>query len=80
MGQKITWEEMKQQFPDEWLAIINFDVDDSGHLAAGVVERHSPQKNEVYRLPVRQQSTAFRYTGASSFSGLRSHVATPNVI
>lgn len=80
MRQKITWEEMKQQFPDEWLAIINFDVDDSGHLVAGVVERHSPQKNEVYRLPIRQQSTAFRYTGASSFSGLRSHVATPNVI
>ncbi len=80
MGQKMTWEEMKQQFPDEWLAIVEFDVDDSGHLVTGVVERHSPQKQEVYRLPVRQQSTAFRYTGASTFLGLRSHAETHHVM
>ena len=80
MGQKITWEEMKQQFPNEWLVIVDFDVDDSGHLLAGVVERHSPQKQEVYRLPARQQSTAFRYTGESTFSGLRSHAETHHVM
>ena len=80
MGQKMTWEEMKQHFPNEWLVIVDFEVDNSGHLVAGVVERHSPKKHEVYRLPVRQQSTAFRYTGESTFSGLRSHAETHHVI
>ncbi len=37
MGKKMTWEEMQQQFPNEWLRIINFDVDESGHLLAGIV-------------------------------------------
>lgn len=52
MGKKMTWEEMQQQFPNEWLRIIDFDVDESGHLASGVVVRHSPDKDVVYRLPI----------------------------
>ena len=73
MGQKMTWEEMQQQFPNEWLRIIHFEVDESGHLVAGIVERHSTDKEVVYRLPALRQPTAFRYTGESTFAGLRSH-------
>ena len=76
MGKKMTWEEMKQQFPNEWLRILDFDVDESGHLMAGIVDRHSKNKDVVYRLPELQKPTAFRYTGESTFAGLRSHEAT----
>ncbi|MCP4398203.1 MAG: hypothetical protein GY801_13025 [bacterium] len=80
MDKKMTWEEMQQQFPDEWLRIINFDVDESGHLVAGVVDRHSPEKSAVYRPPTLRQPTAFRYTGESTFSGLRSHAETHHAV
>ena len=76
----MTWEEMKRFFPDEWLLIRDFDLDASGHLVAGIVERHSPNKNDVYRLPDKQQPAAFRYTGESTFSGLRSHAETHHSI
>ena len=30
-------------------------------------------KNDVYKLPTLNKSSAFRYTGKSTFTGLRSH-------
>lgn len=74
MEAKMTWEEMKKQFPNEWLLIVNFEVDPQGHLIAGMVERHSSKKDEVYFPPYLEQDAAFRYTGESTFAGLRSHV------
>ena len=70
---KTMWQEMKKQYPDEWLLITNFSLDKDGHLISGIVRRHSRVKQEVYRLPALGESTAFRYTGESTFSGLRSY-------
>lgn len=71
--QKMTWEEMKKRYPNEWLLVIDYECDKSGHLVAGVVLRHSKSKDEVYALPGPKQGVAFRYTGKSTFAGLRSH-------
>ncbi len=80
MGKKMTWEEMKKKYSDEWLLIVDFELDDSGHVVAGVVSRHSKEKDDVYRLPALNRSTAFRYTGESTFAGLRSHAENRNVV
>lgn len=80
MDEKMTWEAMKKAFPNEWLLITDFELDQSGHIIAGIVNRHSKNKEDVYRLPALAKSTAFRFTGKSSFSGLRSHATTQNSI
>jgi hypothetical protein len=80
MGKKITWEDMKQNYPDEWLLIVDFELDTSGHIIAGIVERHSKEKDDVYRLPALNRSSAFRYTGESDFAGLRSHAEKRDII
>ncbi|HEX2956410.1 MAG TPA: hypothetical protein VHO70_06255 [Chitinispirillaceae bacterium] len=69
METKITWEEMKEQYPNEWLLIIDYDTDESGHILKGIVARHSVEKDEVYRLPALEISSAFKYTGESTFPG-----------
>ncbi len=73
MVERMTWEEMKRAYPDEWLLVTDYETDSSGHLLSGVVERHSKYKNDVYAKPTTSQSTAFRYTGESSFRGFREH-------
>ena len=73
MGQKMTWDEMKAAYPDEWLMVKDFETDSSGHLLSGVVARHSRCKDEVYAEPALPQPTAFRYTGESIFRGFREH-------
>ncbi len=75
MNQKMTWEEMKKAYPDEWLLITDYETDASGHVIAGVVERHSSDKDEVYRRPAIPRSTAFRYTGESNYRGFRDHTS-----
>ncbi len=69
MSKKMTWDEMKKAFPDEWLLIVDYETDESGHVIAGIVERHSKDKDEVYRLPAINKSSAFKYTGESTFPG-----------
>ncbi|OGQ05410.1 MAG: hypothetical protein A2W61_07655 [Deltaproteobacteria bacterium RIFCSPLOWO2_01_44_7] len=69
MTQKMTWEEMKKAFPDEWLLIVDYETDSSGHVVAGVVERHSREKDEVFCSPVVNKDCAFKYTGESTFPG-----------
>lgn len=69
MGKKMTWEEMKKAYPDEWLLIVDYETDECGHVLKGVVERHSRDKDEVYRLPALKKSSAFKYTGESTFPG-----------
>ena len=73
MDEKISWEEMKNEYPDEWLLIVDYELDNSGHIVSGIVERHSRNKKDVYQLPSLDKSAAFRYTGESTFSGFRSH-------
>ena len=77
MGQKMTWDEMKRVFPDEWLRIVDYEFDDVGEIKMGTVVYHSPSKEEVYSKPLTGKSEAFWYTGESTFLGFRSH-ATHN--
>lgn len=69
MVRKMTWEEMKREFPNEWVLIIDYDTDESGHILKGVVARHSPAKDVVFRLPALDKESAFKYTGESTFPG-----------
>lgn len=72
---KMSWYEMKRLFPEEWLLIVDFEVDNSGAIISGVVERHSKSKDDVYRLPQVRKNSAFKYTGESTFpGGWRVHV------
>lgn len=74
MAQKMTWEEMKKAYPDEWLLITDYETDESGNVAGGIVERHSKDDYEVFRLPALKQPCAFKYTGECQFpSGWRAH-------
>lgn len=69
MGQRMTWEEMKKTYPDEWLLIVNVQRDQAGHMVSGTVARHSQDDQEVFRLPALKESCTFRYTGECQFPG-----------
>jgi hypothetical protein len=73
MGQRMTWDEMKKAYPDEWLLITDYERDQYGNVKAGTVERHSSDKDDVYRLPAVDKDCAFEYTGESTFRGFREH-------
>ena len=69
MNKKMTWEEMKKAYPDEWLLITDYETNEYGTVITGTVERHSRDDHEVFSLPSIKKSCAFRYTGESTFPG-----------
>lgn len=73
MGQRMTWEEMKRAYPDEWIRVADYKIDEKGRLESGIVLYHSSSKHDVYSKPLSGKSEAFWFTGESTFSGLRSH-------
>lgn len=66
MGQRMTWEEMKKAYPDEWLAVVNYTSNDVGDVDGEVVY-HSNDKDDFYRhakeVIDRYGGMAMRYTG-----------------
>jgi hypothetical protein len=66
MGQKMTWEEMKRVFPDEWVALVNYNSNTSGNIDGEVIF-HLQDKSAFYKhigeiLP-QYDGIAIRYTG-----------------
>lgn len=76
----LRWDEMKASFPDEWLLITHYEVDEMGNIITGVIERHSKNRDDIAYPPVVDQNTAFRFTGESRFAGLRSHAANHHAV
>ncbi|MFH0799930.1 MAG: hypothetical protein V2A66_07105 [Pseudomonadota bacterium] len=69
MGQRMTWEEMKTVYPDEWLLIIDCEENGAGQLLSGVVARHSMDDQEVFHPPALDKDCTFKYTGECQFPG-----------
>lgn len=66
MGQRMKWKEMKEVFPDEWVAVVNYTSDECGDVDGEVVA-HSDNKSAFYEdlrlLVPRYHDVAMRYTG-----------------
>lgn len=66
MGRKMTWEEIRKSFPNEWVAIV--DYGQSGAIGiSGTVAAHAAEKEAFYQRmkAVRKlhNDIAVRYTG-----------------
>lgn len=66
MGSRMKWVEIKDAYPNEWVAVVNYDTDKKGCIE-GEVKVHSNDKDLFYRQAGELLSTykevAMRYTG-----------------
>lgn len=68
MTQRITWEEMKQTYPDEWVAIINPEGDlerPYGDITGEILCHHADRKIFTQQLKEKasQKTVDLRFTG-----------------
>jgi len=49
MSDKLSWQEIRKQFPDQWVILVDVDVDQSTNVTAGRVLAHSASKPEMHR-------------------------------
>ena len=66
MGQKMTWKEIKETFPDEWVAVVNYTSDEVGDVDGEVIT-HSTDKDAFYgelkSIVPKYHAVAVKYTG-----------------
>lgn len=66
MEQRMTWETAKQQYPNEWVAFVDYAEKD-GFACEGVVIAHHPERQlfyaEVKKTAAQYPHLAVRYTG-----------------
>lgn len=65
MAEKLSWDEMKRQYPDEFVAIVDPEHDADDQLAGGTVVAHGRSKHELldYLKALGARHTACRWTG-----------------
>ena len=51
---KMTWKEIKKNYPDEWVEIVNFDEDENGYVINGFVICHNKNKRKFPKLFFRK--------------------------
>ena len=61
----MTWEEIRQQYPDEWVLIEFTELDAELKVVQGKVIAHSPNKQEIYQtlLRLENERIAIEFTG-----------------
>ncbi|HEX4951256.1 MAG TPA: hypothetical protein VFZ34_31655 [Blastocatellia bacterium] len=65
MSTVLTYDEIKERFPDKWLLIADAEMDDEMNILRGKVVAHSKDRDEVYRalLTVPGKRISIDYTG-----------------
>lgn len=66
MGEKLTWSEIKSQYPDEWVELIECDWDDfEVDPRSGIVRDHAKKRKELHERIMKKpvDDSAIVYTG-----------------
>ena len=75
---KQSWDEMKSLYPDQWLAIVEFETNKFGDIASGVVVAHGKSFNDFPPPPSDRGEIALQYTGESTYRMLDRGWVTPD--
>lgn len=63
MANKLSWDEIKTRYPDEWVVVTNYHIEGID-LLDGIVVDHGKVKKDVYaRLRQTPNGSAIWYTG-----------------
>lgn len=64
MAHKLTWDEIKRRYPDEWVVLTDAAFNDNEDITEGAVYTHGKDRNVVYDECRKAPSPfAVRFTG-----------------
>ena len=63
MGERLSWDEIKQRYPDEWVCLVDVERPNMGHVVSGVVHSHDPKHAGLLVKQRGLQEAAILWTG-----------------
>jgi hypothetical protein len=85
MPEKLTWDQIKARYNEEWVELIDYDwPDGTPWPKAGIVRVHAPERREFWRLAnankPRPKDSAIVFVGPPDPSGvIRNNLMTITV-
>lgn len=60
MSKRMTWEEIQEKYPDQWVGLKNvkYENDDGVTIESAVVEYIDKSKNDLVRMSIRKETVA----------------------
>lgn len=62
LGEKLSWEEICRRYPDEYVALVDYDFPNMT-FTAGVVYAHHPDRKTLFEMSAALRDAALLWTG-----------------
>lgn len=63
MDNRLSWDEIKKRYPNEWVCLIDEEAPNMSYIASGVVYAHDPDHNKLIEKQKHLEDAAIRWTG-----------------
>jgi hypothetical protein len=63
MDKRLSWDEVKKLYPDEWVCLVDVEWPDMGEITSGVVYAHDPKHKALIEKQKHLKSAAILWTG-----------------
>ena len=62
MDQRLTWEQIETQYPDQWVGLTDIDREDGANVRSAVVRYTGMSSADLLRLQIKDRSIHATYT------------------
>lgn len=63
MDERLSWDEVKKLYPNEWVCLVDVERPNMGHVVSGVVYAHDPNHNALLEKQKHLKAAAILWTG-----------------
>jgi hypothetical protein len=61
--EQLSWAEICHRYPNEWVVIVDYSLDEDKRVARGAVLAHAPHKADIREQMAKPKDAAILYTG-----------------
>lgn len=62
MGERLTWDEIAEKYPDQWVGLVDVDWKDDANVRSAVVKYIGMSVGELTRMQIKDSNIYSTYT------------------
>lgn len=70
MEQRLTWNEIAEKYPNQWVGLVDIDWEDGANIRSAIVKYTNKSSSELVRMQIKDQSIHATYTTPDNLAPL----------
>ena len=70
MEERLTWEEIAEKYPDQWVGLVDVDWEDEANVRSAIVRYTDKSCGELARMQIKDRSLYSTYTTPDNLAPL----------